>query len=91
MTTTVETFTIGERVTTSGYTGIIRAIYENGLCEVRLESGDVVADPCDLRKIVGTTLYSVKCDDCKRTMRMTLDIKASYAGTRCEECLRVAC
>lgn len=30
--------------------------------------------------------YAVKCDECKTTVRMTTDIRESYAGTRCESC-----
>ena len=30
--------------------------------------------------------YMVKCDECKRVVRWTLDIRESYAGTICDEC-----
>ena len=30
--------------------------------------------------------YMVKCDECKRVVRWTLDISESYAGTVCDEC-----
>jgi len=30
--------------------------------------------------------YTVKCDDCKRTLRETDDVRESYAGGRCDTC-----
>lgn len=30
--------------------------------------------------------YAVKCDDCKRTIRLTDSIRESYEGGRCEGC-----
>jgi hypothetical protein len=32
------------------------------------------------------SLYAVKCDDCKVTVRLTTDIRESYAGTICKTC-----
>ena len=33
-------------------------------------------------------LYMVKCDDCKRIVRYTPDLRESYAGTICKTCKR---
>ena len=43
------TFTIGQRVTTSGYPGVIVRQYSGSLYEVRLASGVKCVDACDIR------------------------------------------
>ncbi len=30
--------------------------------------------------------YAVKCDDCKKTIRTTEEVRESYAGGRCGDC-----
>lgn len=35
-----------------------------------------------------TTMYDVKCDECKAVIRTTADVRESYAGGRCEGCKR---
>lgn len=34
--------------------------------------------------------YEVRCDDCKKTIRMTDSVGESAAGGRCNDCLEVA-
>lgn len=32
-------------------------------------------------------MYIVKCDECKRTIKHTDDVRESYAGGTCEQCM----
>lgn len=53
-------------------------------------SGCVVTCPeCTQRDHVpheGTTVYAVKCDDCKRIITLTYSLRESAAGGRCRSC-----
>lgn len=47
----MSSFTIGQKVTTSGYPGVIVREYSKGMYEVRLERGMVCVDACDIRPV----------------------------------------
>ena len=31
-------------------------------------------------------IWDIKCDDCKKTIRKTENVRESYAGGRCDDC-----
>ncbi len=31
-------------------------------------------------------MYNVKCDDCKKTIKQSTDVRESYAGGQCQDC-----